>query len=212
MKNDKSPGTDGFSAEFFKMFWVDLGDFLFRSLLFSYGKGILSHTQKQGIITLLPKGNRLKEYLKNWRPITLLNVSYKLISGTIAFKMKAVLDKLVHENQKGFIAGRYIGENTRLLYVMLQYLEENNMPGLLMLIDFEKAFDSVSWEFIFNVLNYFNFGKYFIGWIKTMFNDIKLCFIQNGSFQIFFILVEAVDKGTQYPPTFLYYVQKFLVL
>lgn len=120
--------------------------------------------------------------------------------------------KAVHENQKGFIAGRYIGENTRLLYDMLHYLEENNMPGLLMLIDFEKAFDSVSWEFIFNVLNFFNFGKYFIGWIKTMFNDIKLCVIQNGSFQIFLILVEAVDKGTQYPPTFLYYVQKFLVL
>ena len=60
MKNVKSPGTDGFSAEFFKMFWIDLGDFLFKSLLLSYEKGILSHTQRQRIVTLLPKEISLK--------------------------------------------------------------------------------------------------------------------------------------------------------
>ena len=114
--------------------------------------------------------------------------------------MKTVLDKLVHENQKGFIAGRYIGENTRLLYDMLHYLEGNNIPGLLMLIDFEKAFDSVSWEFIFNVLNFFNFGDYFIGWIRTMFNDIKLCVIQNGFFTDFFNIGRGCRQGDPIAP------------
>lgn len=58
MKNDKSPGTDGFSAEFFKFFWKDIGHFLIRSLNFGFNKGELSITQKQGIISILPKGNK----------------------------------------------------------------------------------------------------------------------------------------------------------
>ena len=77
MKNDKSPGTDGFTCEFFKLFWKDIGHFLLRSINNSFEKGELSVTQKQGIIiTILPKGNKPREFLKNWRPISLLNVPY----------------------------------------------------------------------------------------------------------------------------------------
>ena len=78
MKNDKSPGTDGFTAEFFKFFWIDLGSFLTRSFNYSYEKRELSTTQKQGIISILPKGDKPRMLLKNWRPITLLNCSYKI--------------------------------------------------------------------------------------------------------------------------------------
>lgn len=107
----------------------------------------------------MPKGDKPKQYLKNWRPITLLNVVYKLASGCIAERLKTVLSKLISNDQTGFISGRYIGENTRLIYDIMNYMEENNIPGLLLIIDFEKAFDTISWEFIKKVFDFFNFGE-----------------------------------------------------
>ena len=80
MKNGKSPGTDGYNAEFYKFFWKDIGNFVLESLNESFNTGELSITQKQGLITLLPKGNKPRELIKNWRPITLLNVDYKLLA------------------------------------------------------------------------------------------------------------------------------------
>ena len=87
MKNDKSPGLSGFSAEFFKVFWKQFGAFVLRSLNYGYITGELSITQKQGIITCIPKDNKPKTFLKNWRPLTLLDTVYKLASGSIANRM-----------------------------------------------------------------------------------------------------------------------------
>ena len=67
---------------------------------------MLSITQRLGIITLIPKGEKDKSYLKNWRPLTLLNSLYKMTSGCIAERIKPHLAKIIHEDQKGFIEGR----------------------------------------------------------------------------------------------------------
>ena len=98
MKNSKTPGNDGFTAEFFKFFWIDLKNFILNSLNYGYETGSLSITPKQGIITCLPKPNKSPFYLKNWRPISLLNVIYKLASSVIASRLKKVLHKLIHED------------------------------------------------------------------------------------------------------------------
>ena len=87
--------------------------------------------------------------LINWWPISLLSVIYKIISSAIANRIKTVLDNTVSKTQTGFVAGKFIGENSRLIYDILHYTEKENIPLLLMLIDFEKAFDSVSWEFLY---------------------------------------------------------------
>lgn len=155
-KNDKTPGTDGFTAEFLKNFWMDIDSYILKSFNYSYEMGQLSYNQKLGIISILPKGNKPMESLKkNWRPITLLNITYKLLSSVLANRMKPTLTKIIHENQKGFLAGRYIGENSRLLYDIMHYCKEYNNPGLILLVDFEKAFDSISWKFIYKVLHFF---------------------------------------------------------
>ena len=159
MKNNKSPGLDGFTVEFFKFFWVDIGAFILRSINIGYRNGSLSVTQKQGLITCLPKPNKSRLSLKNWRPISLLNVVYKLASSVIANRVKQTLQDIIHENQKGFIAGRFIGENIRLIYDVLFETKQQNIPGLILSIDFEKAFDTVSWKCISKTLDYFNFGE-----------------------------------------------------
>ena len=78
------------------------------------------------------------------------------------------------------MSGRYIGENTRLIYDLFSYTETNNIPGLLVLLDFEKAFDSVSWSFIYKVLRFFGFQNYIINWITILSTDIKASIIQSG--------------------------------
>ena len=87
MKNYKSPGMDGFTAEFFLFFWVDLGKLILRSVNYAYKNDSLSVTQNQGIITCIPKPNKPRQFLKNWRPISLLNVIYKLMSSVIANRL-----------------------------------------------------------------------------------------------------------------------------
>ena len=127
MSNNRSPGSDGFSAEFFKMFWKKIGHFIVRSINFGFSKGELSVTQREGIITCIPKDNKPRQFIKNYRPISLLNCIYKIASGVIAHRIKGTLQKLIHADQTGFIAGRYIGENTRLVYDIMHYTEENKI-------------------------------------------------------------------------------------
>ena len=90
MENEKSPGSDGFTSEFFKFFWNNLGKFVFRSINYGYKTSQLSITQKQGIITCIPKGDKPKQFMKNWRPISLLNTVY-LASSCFAERIKSVL-------------------------------------------------------------------------------------------------------------------------
>jgi hypothetical protein len=96
MKDEKSPGLDGYTVEFFKYFWKDLSYFILRSLNYAYTVCNLSITQKQGVITCLPKPNKDRTSLKNWRPISLLNVTYKLASTVIPNRLKKLLAKLFH--------------------------------------------------------------------------------------------------------------------
>jgi hypothetical protein len=78
MKNNKSPGSDGLTTEFFKIFWNDIKIFYLDSINLSYETGQLTELQKQGVITLMPKKDKILSDLNNWRPITLLNIDYKI--------------------------------------------------------------------------------------------------------------------------------------
>ena len=83
------------------------------------------------------------------------------MSLAIANRLKKVLNNIIYQDQKGFISGRYIGENIRLIYDILFETKQQNMPGLLLSIDLKQAFDFISWKFINRVLDYFNFGPSF---------------------------------------------------
>ena len=200
MQSDKSPGSSGYTSEFFKFFWVDLGMFLVRSIYYGFKTGKLSITQRQGVITCIPKEGKEKRYLGNWRPITLLNTSYKIASACIAFRIKNVLPNIIHGDQTGFLAGRYIGENIRLLYDVLYHTEENNIPGQILLIDFFKAFDSVAWSFIEKCLDFFNFGEMIKQWIKTFYTDISSCVNVNGGYTSSFNIKTGCRQGDPSSP------------
>ena len=107
----KSPGSDGLPAEWYLTFWQDIKQLVLNSFLYSRSNGHLSITQKQEIITLLPKKDKDPLKIKNWRPISLLNTDYKILSKCIANRIKKILHNIIHYDQTGFLQGRYIGEN-----------------------------------------------------------------------------------------------------
>ena len=105
MKNNKTPGIDGFPSEFFKVFWCKLKSLILKAFNLSYQKKTLSVTLRQSIINCIPKGDKPRHFLKNWRPISLLCVLYKLISTVVANRLKTVLHYLISESQCGFMQG-----------------------------------------------------------------------------------------------------------
>ena len=103
MSNNKSPGSDGYTAEFYKFFLNDIGKYLVASLNHAFKSGKLSVTQRLGVITCIPKANKAREMLSNWCPISLLNTDYKLLPGVLANRVKPVLCDIINEDQKGFL-------------------------------------------------------------------------------------------------------------
>ena len=122
--------------------------FVSRAVDYAFDNNRLAVSQSIGIISIIPKGEKDKRYLKNWRPICLLNSLYKIISGAIVERIKPALNSIIHNDQKGFVAGRYIGEVVRTTFDTIQYAKDNNKTGLLLTVDFEKAYDSISLKFI----------------------------------------------------------------
>ena len=106
--HNKSPGLDGLPTEFYIVFFHNIADLLVASLNFSFEQGILSPSQRNGVVTLLPKKDRHPNFVKNYRPISLLTSAYKFIAKTMANRLTLVLDDLIHEDQNGFMKGRNI--------------------------------------------------------------------------------------------------------
>ena len=180
MKNNKTPGIDGFPAEFFKVFWKQLGMLILKALNNSFEKGTLSTSLRQCLIVCLPKKGKQRQFIKNWHPLSMLSVLYKIAAAAIANRIKPYLTKLISETQTGFVSGRYIGESTRLVYDIMDFTERHDISGQLMLIDFEKAFDSISWNFIYKTLKFFGFGNNLVRWVQLFNQNITARVLQCG--------------------------------
>ena len=107
---------------------------------------------RRGIIRLIPKEDSQLNQLQNWRPITLLNVDYKIASKAIAKRIELLLPYLIHPDQTGFVKDKYIGENIRLISDVIEQTNKDNIPGILVSLDFRKAFDTLKNGPLYNIL------------------------------------------------------------
>ena len=103
MDHGKTPGSNGLPAEFYKTIWKELSSLLINVLNSAYDTGTLSITQRRGIIKLIPRKDSEPHFIKNWRPLSLLNCDYKIAAKAIANRIKFVISKLISNNQTGFI-------------------------------------------------------------------------------------------------------------
>ena len=186
---------DGLTVEFYLVFWPLVGKCLVECLNFARCHGKLSTSQKQAMITLLEKKDKDKRLLKNWRPISLINMDVKIGSKAMAKRLELILPLLIHHSQNTFIKGRSIFDAIRTIDDTLEYAKRNNRPGILVAIDFEKDFDSLSRTFLVKVLQKFNFGTYFMQWIRTFHTNLSSCVLNNGFATNFFSVNRGVRQG-----------------
>ena len=199
MARGKSPGSDGLPVEFFVKFWDVLGadlDDVFNS---SYRDGFLPSSSCKGLITLLfKKGESLDR--KNWRPITLLNVDYKLCARTLAGRLLKVIHHVVHSDQTCGIPGRFIGENVSFLRDVVDITCELNLPAAILSLDQEKAFDRVDWGFLFLTLEKMGFGQSFFRWVRLLYTRARCSILINGYSSPVFYPSRGVRQGCPLSP------------
>ena len=182
MAKGKSPGSDGLSAEFYLAFWDSLGQELVESLNYAFECicGELTISQRRGIITLIPKKNKDKTVLDNWRPVSLLNTDYKIATRAIALRISKILPSIIHSDQTGYVKKRFIGQNIRLISDVIERCHDSKIPGIALFLDFKKAFDSIEWSFLFKALEMFGFRHMLVKWIKTFYANPQSCVTNNG--------------------------------
>ena len=179
MKLNKSPGSDGLSVEFYRHFWDVIGMILVDVYNDGFEKSELTLSQRTGIISLLYKKGDPTD-LGNWRPISLLNIDYKIAARVLANRLQKVINKIVSLDQQGYIKNRFIGYNIRQIKDIIDYAELLQIDGAIMFLDFKKAFDTVEWSFMFQTLEFYGFKNDFIRWIKTLYNNCQSFITNNG--------------------------------
>ena len=147
MKNGSAPGSDGLTTGvyfFFFFFWLKIKNILIELFTHSFEVGLVSQSQQRENIILLHKCKHLaQDKLTNWRPITSLNTDYKILAKIMANRLNRVISNLVDNDQCGFLKGRNIATILRTTDDVISYLNSKQLPGLLIAIDFTKAFDTI---------------------------------------------------------------------
>ena len=193
--SNKSPGCDGLTAEFCKAFWPELGGVYMESLHHGIANGMLGVSCRRGILTLIPKRDRDPIMLKNWRPLSILTMCYKIFSKALDNRLKSVLHDIIDEHQTGFMSGCYILTNVLKLMQLMTDADAAKLRAIVMQIDFEKCFDTISFEAIRGSLAYFGIGEQFIKYVMLLFSDFQICTQNNGYISNWITPLRGLHQG-----------------
>jgi hypothetical protein len=119
------------------------------------------------LVTLIPKGGEATN-MKQFRPISLQNCSFKIFSKLLANRISTISQRIVNQSQSAFIKGRYILESVVVANEIVHSIHKSKEPGVILKLDFEKAYDRVSWQFLFDMLQDRNFDSLWIKWIQQI--------------------------------------------
>ena len=201
MNNDSAPGIDGLTASFYKFFWINIKDMVMASFNEAFQNGKLSVSQRRAVITLIHKDKNLtKDELNNWRPISLTNTDYKILAKALAFRVQGVISELIFEDQVGYIKGRNISTIIRLIDDVIEYIRVNNKSGVIVALDYSKAFDSINKKFLIETFNLAGFGPDFIQLVKTITNGTESCINYFGWLSEFFPVECGIRQGCPFSP------------
>ncbi|XP_059663891.1 uncharacterized protein LOC132309616 [Cornus florida] len=195
IKSKKSPGLDGYNSFFFKKAWSIVGRDVTLAIrdFFQFGKIFKQvNATYLALIPKVPNPSSPSEY----RPITCCSVLYKCISKLIVNKLKPIMPTLIDKAQNAFVSGRKIGDNIILAQELLRgYHRDLNPPRCTLKVDLIKAYDTLSWQFILDVLQLMQFPPIFISWIKACISTASFSICINGELCGFFNSIKGLRQG-----------------
>ncbi|XP_020254288.1 uncharacterized protein LOC109831370 [Asparagus officinalis] len=200
INDNKAPGPDGFSASFYKASWAIIGEEVTMASEDFFRTGKLLGAINSTSISLIPKVICPKSP-SDFRPISCCNCLYKFISKIIANRVQSVIGYLISEAQSAFVKGRNITNNIMLAHELIKnYGRKHISPRIMLNIDIRKAFDTISWSFIEEILSGLGFPSSMIKWIMVCISSPKYSISLNGSLHGYFKGERGLRQGDPLSP------------
>lgn len=200
MPNDKVPGPDGFTKEFYIAAWSVVGKDFTTAVQSFFLYGFMPKGVNATILSMIPKIDNA-QHMKDFRPIACCNLLYKVISKILANRLKAILPDAIEPNQSAFIKGRLLLENVLLASEMVNgYHKDSISSRCAIKFDITKAFDTVKWSFIVSVLQVMGLPDRFIQWIHLCISTASFSVAVNGSLEGFFTSARGIRQGCSLSP------------
>lgn len=197
--SDKAPGPDGFTFSFFKKYWDLIKSDVCRFVNDFEVSGSLARGCNASFVSLIPKVND-PLYVKDYRPINLVGSLYKILSKVLSIRLKKVLHKIISSEQSAYVGGRSILDGPLLLNEIYVWAKKLKKKILFFKVDFDKAFDSLSWDFLDSVMNQMNFDWKWRRWIRGCLSSAKASVLVNGAPTKEFDISRGVRQGDPLAP------------
>jgi hypothetical protein len=175
----KDPGPDDFTSDFFHHCWPMIRMEVWEIIEDSRATGQVLQALNTTFLTLIPKEGQV-HHPKQFRPIALCSVIYKLLTKVIARRLKPILPTIISQEQSGYIEGRQILDSVILAHEVIHSLQKTKMPGMLLKLDLSKAFDKISWAYMKDLLLVFGFDKLWVTWILNLTSTAFFSILVNG--------------------------------
>ena len=200
LKNNKSPGPDGYINEFYKSFNEILSPLLLEAYHHALQFGTLAPSWREATVVVIHKEGEDPSECQSNRPISLLNGDIRILTAILAKRLNKIIAQIINPDQTGFITGRYYGDNLRRLLNIMSYSQSKGGEALLLSLDAYKAFDRVSWQYLLHTLKRFRFGSGFIKWIQTLYSRPLASVTVNGHISASFALERGCRQGCPLSP------------
>ncbi|GJU33149.1 RNA-directed DNA polymerase, eukaryota [Tanacetum coccineum] len=196
---NKSPGPDGYTFEFFRRYWNFIGPDLCSAVECFFDKGSFPMGNNASFIALIPKVPDAK-YVTDYRPISLIGSVYKVITKVLANRLATVVSDLVSDTQSAFVANRQILDGPFILNEVLTWCKRKRKQAMIFKVDFAKAYDSVRWDYLMEVLQAFGFGPNWCKWVRGTLSSAMASVLINGSPSEEFAFYRGLKQGDPLAP------------
>lgn len=207
----KSPGPDGFNGFYIRNLWDTLKDDIIDFHKVFHENSSLPKGINSSFLALIPKLSNPRT-VQDFLPISLINCTLKILLKLLATRLKPMLNILVSEVQFAFVQGRHITDCIFIVNEMTHSMQQNLTQGAIFKVDFEKAFDSIRWDFLTQILELQGFGSKWIGWIMSILSTTRLSILINGSPTREFTMSKGLRQGDPLSPLLYILVSEVLHL